>query len=328
MEFIRDGISLLPDGKNGAWLRMKIAREAEFFRLEKLLKLLRIKYKTTPPAPVDFDNIMGLVGPNYDITFTSLGATGREGPTSLGTHYVDQPHEEQVTVSNGIQTWTVPAHGMYLITAYGASGGDSTENTSTRPGYGAKISASFYLEMDDRIQILVGQMGELARGTSNRAGGGGGGTFVVRDGQPLIVAGGGNGCNWGSWSVNGIDALLEPRTTTLTVTDGRGGGGGGFQNDGNTYSSTEIGGKSFVNGGLGGTGSYASGGFGGGGGAQYEGGGGGGYQGGYIANSNQYSTAYPQYGATSFIAEDGEVDDRSLHTEISHGKVTISFVGV
>jgi len=326
MEFIRDGVSLLPDGKQGKWIRQKVAREAEFYRLDGLLKLIRIQYRTDPPIRVDFDNMASILG-DFEIEFTTLGASGRDGPTSLGTHYVGKRHEGQVGLTGGIQIWTVPADALFLITAYGATGGDSTENTVTRPGYGAKISASFYLNLGDEIHILVGQMGEIARGSSNRAGGGGGGTFVVNNGEPLVVAAGGNGCSWGSFTTNGIDALLEPRSSNVEQSNGRGGTGGSFNSDGRNQSS-EVGGKSFTNGGQGGTGSYGNGGFGGGGGSQYEGGGGGGYQGGIVANDNSYSTPYPNYGATSFVADDGNVGEKVLHSQVSHGKVRITFVGV
>jgi hypothetical protein len=59
----------------------------------------------------------------FQATFTNLGTNGRNGPTSLGTHYVGQEHEYMVTVSNGIQYWTVPYSGTYQITAVGAAGG-------------------------------------------------------------------------------------------------------------------------------------------------------------------------------------------------------------
>lgn len=55
--------------------------------------------------------------------FTTLGATGRLGPTSVGMHYHGQDHEQQVTVNKGIQMWKVPATGMYTIEASGAAGG-------------------------------------------------------------------------------------------------------------------------------------------------------------------------------------------------------------
>ena len=55
--------------------------------------------------------------------FTNLGASGRVGPTNVGSHYQGQDHEGQVTVKKGIQMWKVPATGMYIIEASGAAGG-------------------------------------------------------------------------------------------------------------------------------------------------------------------------------------------------------------
>ncbi|ETN99760.1 hypothetical protein RFI_37707, partial [Reticulomyxa filosa] len=74
---------------------------------------------------------------SYSPTFTNLGATGRNGPTSLNTYYANQCHEKHVTLQNGIQMWTVPCTGKYKIIAYGARGGD---NNSYRKhgGYGTK----------------------------------------------------------------------------------------------------------------------------------------------------------------------------------------------
>ena len=55
--------------------------------------------------------------------FTNLGASGRFGPKTLGSHYKGQDHDGQVTLSNGIQQWTVPYTGEYRIEAVGAAGG-------------------------------------------------------------------------------------------------------------------------------------------------------------------------------------------------------------
>ena len=55
--------------------------------------------------------------------FTNLGGHGRYGPMSIGTHYHGQDHDGQVTVTNGVQMWKVPATGLYALEAAGASGG-------------------------------------------------------------------------------------------------------------------------------------------------------------------------------------------------------------
>ena len=59
----------------------------------------------------------------FSAVFTNLGASGRHGPTTLGSHYTGQDHDSQVTLSSGIQQWTVPYTGEYRIEAVAAAGG-------------------------------------------------------------------------------------------------------------------------------------------------------------------------------------------------------------
>ena len=141
--------------------------------------------------------------PGFDATFTSLGASGKDGPPSLGSHYTGQDHDGQVTLSGGIQQWTVPYTGGYRIEAVGAAGGYNTYNNSDQyGGRGARKVGTFNLTEGEIIQILVGQEGGIRKSISSSAssgvvlagGGGGGGTFVVRGrNTALIVAGGGGG---------------------------------------------------------------------------------------------------------------------------------------
>ena len=125
--------------------------------------------------------------------FSNLNATGRYGPTSLGSYYASQDHDEQVALSRGIQQWTVPHTGDYRIEAIGAAGGyDSYPNSRQYRGRGARIVGKFRLNEGEVIQILVGQEGGINK--RDRSSGGGGGTFVVRGTDtPLIIAGGGGG---------------------------------------------------------------------------------------------------------------------------------------
>ena len=58
-------------------------------------------------------------------TFTNGGATGRNGPTSFAadSSYTSQPwYSTYFSVASGIQNWTAPATGNYLIRAAGAAG--------------------------------------------------------------------------------------------------------------------------------------------------------------------------------------------------------------
>ena len=55
--------------------------------------------------------------------FTTLGMIGRTGPVQTGNHYTGQGHDGQVTLSSGIQQWTVTHTDEYRIEEIGASGG-------------------------------------------------------------------------------------------------------------------------------------------------------------------------------------------------------------
>ena len=127
----------------------------------------------------------------FHAKFTSLGASGRFGPTSLGSYYVGKDNENMVILRNGIQFWTVPYTGTYEITAVGAAGGYDTTGSTAR-GRGALMKEEFDFKKGDVLKILVGQTAPVNnRATSS---GGGGGSFVATSSnKPLIVAGGGGG---------------------------------------------------------------------------------------------------------------------------------------
>ena len=124
--------------------------------------------------------------------FTNCSKTGREGPSQsdCNTAYASTDLNGEVTLSGGIQSWTVPHTGTYTITVYGAQGAIGSSSSSKAGGKGAKISGQFNLTKDDVIKILVGQQGL----EGDYMGGGGGGTYVVTsDNTALIIAGGGGG---------------------------------------------------------------------------------------------------------------------------------------
>ena len=142
----------------------------------------------------------------YRAKFTNLGATGRLGPISIGSHYDGKSHEGQVTLSSGIQLWTVPKTGSYRIEAVGASGGYEIR-TKSRPyrGRGARMIGTFDLNRGDVIKILIGQEGGINPRAISSAGGGG--TFVVaNDNTPLIIAGGGAGIERATQRYDSADA--------------------------------------------------------------------------------------------------------------------------
>lgn len=229
------------------------------------------------------------------MTFTSLGAKGREGPRDTLT-YTGTPLEGKVALNGGIQTWIVPVTGEYSVTAWGASGGPG----GTPGGKGARIKGVFRFNAGENLKILVGQQGQDGSRLNAKPGGGGGGTFVTKgDDTPLVIAGGGGGGTEfdptnrslkgdpGQATENGTrhggHNGLGGRRCPFWPKDLLGSGGGGYRGNGES-SATDQGGHSFLNGGYGGQ-SYpgiSDGGFGGGGAATSYPGGGGGYSGGGI----------------------------------------------
>ena len=169
--------------------------------------------------------------------------------------------------TQGIQEWTVPTTGLYLIEAGGASGGNSTWSTLMAGGNGAEMSGEFTLTAGQVVNVLVGQVGESAA-----VGGGGGGSFVAIAGAPLLVAGGGGGASsdqQGVGAVTAMDGTYDSQSiiaggtsgngglACMNVNGNNGGAGGGFYTDGaspNTGGASEnngFGGLSFLNGGVG-----------------------------------------------------------------------------
>ena len=249
---------------------------------------------------------------SYDFTshtFTNCGATGATGPTlaNCKSSY-DVSWEDDTDLFNvqtqGFQEWTVPATGTYTINASGAQG-------ARAGGGGARMIGDFNLTEGEIIKIAVGQIGVDGSNSNFTGGGGGGGTFVIKhpynsNASILVIAGGGGG-RTSSGTTNTIDAVTTSDggdtynngggTSGGGGDDGQangpGAGGGGFftnGEDGDYGNVKPTGGKSFINGLVGGadgyTGSYdgGDGGFGGGGGglnnSYNRSGGGGGYSGG------------------------------------------------
>ena len=249
--------------------------------------------------------ILALGASAQTYSFTPCGATGNTGPsqTQANTTYSNTNLQNSVTVSSGIQSFTVPVTSVYNITAIGGNG------YGQFAGRGARISGDFTLAAGTVLKILVGQAGILPSNTSyNNQYGGGGGSFVTyTNNTPLVVAGGGGG-SWaqsftglsdGTVSASGNTASNGP-TNGAGGTGGGGGGAGGSACGGGGISGSGSGtggGVAFTSGGAGGS-NYGVGGFGGGGGTDSfnnrRGGGGGGYSGGGGAGST--TTGYPEGG--------------------------------
>ena len=231
--------------------------------------------------------------------------------------------EDQVILNKGIQIWTVPVTGSYVIEAAGASGGNGSHHWVYPAhwklgGLGAKITGTFQLDQGTKLNILVGQEGTTA--TVYRRywwyrrympGTGGGGSFVTLwDDTPLIVAGGGGGGGSRENFTNGDPGQTTRNGSQCGGTQGGGGkvcnaktgqddfslvagGGAGLRGNGSSNSWARAP-RSFITGGTGGRWRwrFSNGGFGGGSSARYLlGGGGGGYSGGGVLGTYEKGTA-------------------------------------
>ena len=119
------------------------------------------------PNEVNINNICTSYKTEYK--FTNCSAKGRLGPTldQCKTSYLGTNLQGKIIMNTdrqGIQIWTVPANGKYLITVAGA-GYDLTKNETIKlydVNYdtyykGAVISSLFTLNNGDVLKILVGQ---------------------------------------------------------------------------------------------------------------------------------------------------------------------------
>jgi tripartite motif-containing protein 56 len=311
----------------------------------------RIGVNTTAPT-VDFEvnglaklgNVTIGANPLYAFTqhtFTNASATGRTGPTLsavrsayTGVSWAQNNSYLSMTGDNGIQLWTVPVTGNYIIRAVGAAGFIGPGLSNAR---GIDIQTTTTLIKGEVIKILVGQRGSW-QGTYTYMGSGGGGSFVVRENStPIIIAGGGGGTGGGGGSyvvsdasketdgMNGSGNIDSYGTNGGGGKGGQGSGGGGFLQGGFAGINNSIPPSSFLTGGVGGlaTGGSGAGGFGGGGyahdtsGFQTGGGGGGGYSGGGGGTDNQ-----PGGGGGSFAISALTVNGYNT----GHGYVTITLL--
>jgi hypothetical protein len=232
-------------------------------------------YQTRDNYNIDYPNLPESVTMSRDgetiYQFTNCGQTGRYGPSQsqANSTYSGTSLDGSVTVTGGIQYWTVPSTGNYTIEAWGAQGGRSND------GKGAYIKGEFNLTAGTVLKILVGQAGT----SHSYAMSGGGGSFVAfADNTPKIVAGGGGG--WrntyegirpqtsdGTISNNGNPGYANNANLNNGGTNGNGGwtttpwshgggGGAGFYGNGDASNDnrggTALPPMSFVNGGVGG----------------------------------------------------------------------------
>ncbi len=283
--------------------------------------------------------------------FNNCGNNGNLGPTQgeCDGSYAGTSIEGDVTLSGGIQTWTVPETGLYTIEAVGAGGGLGKDHSTSWysngvPGKGARMSGEFSLNQGEVLYILVGQRGTEALGYWQKGGGGGGGSFVVKsDGTPLIIAGGGGGAGRYDGNHGGDGVITENGTAgggtgAQGGTSGNGGqisgcsyggnSGAGLYTDGMSDCNNGIYAKAFVNGGDGSEWSQCwsdgnAGGFGGGGGTGPHGGaGGGGYSGGGGGGDHNCGSCGGGGGGGSFNS--GQNQNNEGGYEDGDGQVSIS----
>ena len=165
-------------------------------------------------------------------TFTNASAIGRTGPTTpqITAAYLSTNLNGSVTVSGGIQSFTVPTSGPYQFNVAGGKSGDYL--ASITPGYGRIISGTYILTAGTVLNIVVGQSGLAMKNndpgyissfasykTTNA--GGGGGTFVYA-GTTLLYAAGGGGAPNGYRNSPG-----SPGNFSTAGSAGVGGGGAG-----------------------------------------------------------------------------------------------------
>lgn len=272
-------------------------------------------------------------------TFTNCSSTGINGPlqSDCNTAYASDDLNGEVTVTNGIQEWTVPTNGSYVIEAWGARGGYTGScsllgGTLCHGANGARIKGTFNLTQGEILRIAVGQMGE----DYSSGGGGGGGTFVAKGNNHLgatvlIVAGGGGGGHYYSNQVaKGGQTTESGLGNTSTGNNYKAGGGGSWSSDGADGTNGSTGGKGWANFLVGGTHaisgsghwSMGDGGFGGGGGGTWPAGNGGGYNGGPQILSGGNPTPGGSGGGSY---NSGSSQENTAGAWNFHGKVTITW---
>ena len=207
-------------------------------------------------------------------TFTNCGKTYRDGPSQANcdASYSGSNLTGFVTVTGGIQYFTIPATRTYTIEVFGAQGGRKPGGLHTK---GARMKGDFTLTAGTVLKILVGQagtwgpdIGASSCSNLNAAGSGGGGSFVAKqDNTPLIVAGGGGGYNMDMNStltnavitLDGVFPNIDGRNVAGRGGINGGGGGAGLNGTAGTQS-TNGGNGSSCSYGPGGAGFYTNGG--------------------------------------------------------------------
>jgi len=159
--------------------------------------------------------------PFTNFTFTAGGTVGQTGPTSLatmyGTNYPGYGTSNALTLTSGIQYWTVPVTGTYTfaLAAPGYATGLFTFNSLwfNYTVYGAVGTTSLNLTRGHIIQILVGQNPNCVITTFGRYPGCGG-TFVYNQTTStlLCAVGGAGGSGVDNTNATGAGTNVSPYT--------------------------------------------------------------------------------------------------------------------
>ena len=71
---------------------------------------------------------ISFIGPDHQYVFRTLNSKGPTGPNST-SGYIGTILEGKVNLSDGVQIWSVPVTGNYVIEVSGASGANGTDET-------------------------------------------------------------------------------------------------------------------------------------------------------------------------------------------------------
>lgn len=124
--------------------------------------------------------------------------------------------------SPGYIQLTLPVSGFYNIIIAGAAGGCNT-NALNVNGFGAVLSARFYVNIaSEKLILIPGLMGSSTSGLSSGAGGGGASSlfrynYTLGTISPLMVAGGGGGMSYSSFGNNAASGFVVESVPSTNV---------------------------------------------------------------------------------------------------------------
>eukprot|EP01129_Flabellula_baltica_P006740 TRINITY_DN255_c0_g1_i1.p1 TRINITY_DN255_c0_g1~~TRINITY_DN255_c0_g1_i1.p1 ORF type:complete len:448 (-),score=120.66 TRINITY_DN255_c0_g1_i1:41-1339(-) len=226
LEYLRDGYCLLPNDKQ---VQQKVAKEAEFYQLAGLLKLLRIQYRVHPPKAIDIADLQGTL--TFYVWGSGGGNSNRSGRGGAGGFSWGT-----------LNIQDVPAFDFRVVvgdfTQYGAGGISPTPTSSSysnvQAGNGGGYSGIF---SQDEVILIAGGGGGGGNGSSYHGGAGGGergedgtGPSTLRSGKAggqAEVANDGESSYGGS--IRGTPSgKLKGGDGALGSYDAGAGGGGGY----------------------------------------------------------------------------------------------------